>query len=171
MTYYLNLFTGTTWAEFQKAGATVSGFREHHWSRARRLKAGDVFLCYLVGVKRWVGLLEIESERFRDESPIYAEEIFPVRFRVKPLVRLAPEHGVPMESMKGAISFYPAEMDGVAWSGHVRSSLTRYKKEDADAIAGAIRAAAASPIARPVDPRRLSRSANLYTRISHMESL
>lgn len=28
MNYWLDLFTGTTWREFQEAGADVSGFRE-----------------------------------------------------------------------------------------------------------------------------------------------
>ncbi len=28
MNYWLDLFTGTTWQEFRKAGANISGFRE-----------------------------------------------------------------------------------------------------------------------------------------------
>src|SRR5690349_9328392 len=84
MTFWLNLFTGTTWREFQEHGSSISGFREHerNWSRASKIKPGDIFLCYLVGVSRWVGLLEIESERFKDNSRIFTEEVFPVRFRV-----------------------------------------------------------------------------------------
>ncbi len=162
MTYWLNLFTGTTWAEFQKAGSSTSGFREHNWARASKIKPGDIFLCYLVGVSRWVGLLEIASERFRDDSRVYAEEIFPVRFRVKPLIMLSPEHGVPMAAMKGKVSFYPSTMNGSAWSGHVRNSPTRYKDADGDAISAAIRNAAAHPTPRPVDAKQLRRSANLY---------
>ena len=34
MTYWLNLFTGTTWVEFQKAGSAMSGFRYHSAARA-----------------------------------------------------------------------------------------------------------------------------------------
>lgn len=30
--YWLNLFTGTTWHEFQTSNSKVSGFREHHRS-------------------------------------------------------------------------------------------------------------------------------------------
>jgi hypothetical protein len=62
MNYWLNLFTGTTWREFQDAGARMRGFRQHNWKRAEKIKVGDVFLCYLVGVKRWVGLLEIAGD-------------------------------------------------------------------------------------------------------------
>jgi hypothetical protein len=30
-TYWLDLFTGTTWQEFLDAGAKVSGFRDRRW--------------------------------------------------------------------------------------------------------------------------------------------
>jgi hypothetical protein len=158
MTYWLNLFTGTTWDEFQRAGATVSGFREHTWNRAKEVKPGDIFLCYMVGV----GMLEVTSERFRDEERIFSEEPFPVRFRVKQLVALPAEHGVPMESLKGQLTFLPADLSSSKWSGHVRSSLTKYKDGDASAIAGAVREAEKNPVKRAVDKRQLERSANLY---------
>lgn len=119
-------------------------------------------MCYLVGVSRWVGLLEITSERFRDDSRIYGEEVFPVRFKVRPLVLLQPEHGVPMEAMRGKLSFFPSDGTGRKWSGHVRNSPTRYGSQDGEAIAAALRKAQASPVARPVDAKQLGRSANLY---------
>ena len=162
MTYWLNLFTGKTWREFREAGSRTSGFRENSWTRAKRVKPGDVFLCYLVGVKRWVGILEVRSELFRDDSPIHEEEVFPARFHVEPLVTLAPEYGVPMESLAGKLTFFPVEATARQWSGRVRGSPSRYKFEDGEAIAAAIRHAAESPISRPVDARKLERPANLY---------
>jgi hypothetical protein len=162
MTYWLNLFTGKTWREFQAAGAKTSGFRERVWNRCKGIKRGDVFLCYLVGVKRWVGLLEIASERFKAETRIFTEEVFPVRFNVRPLVVLPPEHGVPMESLAGKLTFFSAGATGRHWSGLVRGSPTKYKPEDGEAIAAAVREAAAHPFSRPVDAKQLERPANLY---------
>jgi len=162
MNYWLDLFTGTTWQEFQAAGASVSGFREHNWNRARNIKPGDIFLCYLVGVKRWVGLLETKTERYRDDAPIWGEETFPVRFKVAPLVLLQPEHGVPMEEFKGKLSFYELEASPGRWSGWVRGSPTKYRKDDGELIAAAIRKAEVDRISRPVDPGKLKRSSNLY---------
>mgnify|MGYP001115812499 CR=1 FL=1 len=49
MNYWLDLFTGTTWQEFQKAGSKVTGFREHSRKRAQGIKRVDIFLCYLTG--------------------------------------------------------------------------------------------------------------------------
>lgn len=162
MNYWLDLFTGTTWKEFQAAGSGVTGFREHNWQRSRDIKKGDTFLCYLVGAKRWVGLLEVASARFRDDRPIWGEEIFPVRFQVKPLIMLSPEHGVPMEEFKGKLSFFEVGASPGRWSGWVRSSPTKYKKADGEVIAAAITAASQHPVHRPIDPRKLKRSANLY---------
>ena len=161
MTYYLDLFTPITWTEFRKSGAKVSGFREHHWGRAGRLQPGDVFLCYLVGAKRWVGLLQVASDRYRDESPIWAEEVFPVRFKVKPLVMLDAEFGIPMEEFRGKLSFY-ADTDDANWSGRVRGSLSKYNEDDGKILAAAIRKAEQTPIKREIDLKDLQRSANLY---------
>jgi hypothetical protein len=52
MQYWLHLFTGTTWDEFHASGARVTGFRKRMRSNAKRVKLGDVLLCYLTGVMR-----------------------------------------------------------------------------------------------------------------------
>jgi hypothetical protein len=161
MAFFLDLFTPKTWVEFRKSGAKVTGFRDHHWTRAGKAKPGDVFLCYLVGAKRWVGLLEIASERSREESRIWTEELFPVRFKVKPLTTLDAEIGVPMEDLRGKLSFFP-DSDEANWSGRVRGSLSKYSDEDGATIAAAIRACEKTPVKRAIDPKLLERSANLY---------
>jgi hypothetical protein len=114
----------------------------------------------MVGAKRWVGLLEVSGERYRDDSRIWHEETFPVRFPVKPLVMLDPEYGVPMKDMEGKLKFYP--VGGTKWSGWVRSSPTKYDKADGDAIVAALKAVQETPVQRPVDPKLLKRSSNLY---------
>lgn len=86
--YWLDLFTGTTWEGFQSAGGEVSGFRERRWKTVQRIKPGDYLLCYLTGVSRWIGVLEVTSEPFRDDTPIWSDEEFPCRVRVRPLVTL-----------------------------------------------------------------------------------
>ncbi len=160
MNYWFDAFTGITWNEFRTAGAKVTGFREHNWKRAEKIRTGDIFLCYMVGVKRWVGLLEVTGERYRDETPIWREEIFPVRFPVRPLVTLEAEFGVPMKDMEGKLTFFP--MGGTKWSGWVRSSPTRYDGVDGIAIADILREFQKDPVQRPVDPKLLKRSSNLY---------
>jgi hypothetical protein len=60
--------------------------------QAKQVKKGDIFLCYLTGVQRWVGALEIAGIS-TDTRSIWKEEDFPVRFDVTPLVLLEPVAG------------------------------------------------------------------------------
>jgi hypothetical protein len=94
--YWLDLFSHKTWTEFLKAGGAVTGFRESRWRTAQRISPGDYFLCYLTGVSRWVGLLEVTGKAFHDDSPIWADDPFPVRLPVKLVVSLEPDAAVPI---------------------------------------------------------------------------
>jgi hypothetical protein len=53
---WLDSFTGTTWKEFRDAGAEITGFRASRKALASKIKPGDVLICDMTGVKRWVGL-------------------------------------------------------------------------------------------------------------------
>jgi predicted RNA-binding protein len=81
--YWLDLFTGTTWKEFLEAGSGVSGFPESRWKTVQKMREGDYLLCYLTGLSRWVGALEVISEPFKDTSPIRKDEPFSNRVKVK----------------------------------------------------------------------------------------
>lgn len=100
MNYWLDLFTGTSWREFQDAGATTSGFRAQKKVRVSRVKPGDIFLCYLTHVMRWVGALEIIGPS-SNKKRIWQDDEYPVRLEVRPLVMLAAENGIPMEELEG----------------------------------------------------------------------
>lgn len=158
MQYWLNLFTGETWEEFRRSGAKVCGFRERTWERdARRIAPGDIFLCYMVAVTRWVGALEITSEAYRDTTPIFSAEAFPIRFNVKPLVLLPPEHGVPIKELGLKLSFAEDIKRG-RWSGWVRTGLTEYHEADGKMIVSAVREAKQNPVYREVHAWDLKRS-------------
>ena len=81
--YWLDLFTGVTWGEFKAAGAKVSGFRESRWNSVQKIKPGDYLLCYLTGVSRFIGLLEVIDKPYKDKTPIWKDEDFPCRLKVK----------------------------------------------------------------------------------------
>jgi hypothetical protein len=75
---------------------------------------------------------------------------------------LKPEYGVPMKDFEGKLTFYEMGTPTASWTGHIRSSPTKYKTEDGKIIADAIHAAQANPLFQPVDPKLLARSSNLY---------
>lgn len=157
MTYWLNLFTGTTWDEFRKSGARITGFRPKMEGNASKVKKGDIFVCYLTGVMRWIGALEVIRPS-KDKSRIWQDELFPVRFEVKPLVILEPEHGVPMQHLYGKVSFFTGPEDEGKFKGFVRMSPNRFRNDkDAELIIELINQAETRPVSRPVDPRKLAR--------------
>ncbi len=155
--YWLDLFTGTTWQEFWDAGAKVSGFRESRWKSVQAMRPGDFLLCYLTGVSRFIGVLEVVGEPYRDEARIWKDEIFPCRLHVKPSIALTPETAVPVQDLRDKLSAFADLKSPNAWTGHFRGSPVRWKTADALAVVEALKAAKANPVAREVDPAKLAR--------------
>jgi hypothetical protein len=157
MTYWLDLFTGQTWQEFRDHGGGVSGFRKRMHNAVERIKPGDVLLCYLTGVMRWVGALEVQG-RSHDKSKIWQFDEFPERLSVKPIVMLPPEHGVPMEELEAKVDFYRSRADRPGFNGFLRMSPNRFKQaSDGELLLSLLRAAEKEPTKRPVDPKKLAR--------------
>jgi hypothetical protein len=156
-TYWLDLFTGTTWREFLGAGGEISGFRERHWAAVQKLKRGDYLLCYLTGVSRWIAVLEVASEAFRSEEKIWEFDVFPCRVGVRTVVALEPETAVPILSLRDRLSFFRDLKSPNAWTGRVRSSLAKLSVEDGEAVLAALVEAHRSPVSRPVDLSKLER--------------
>jgi hypothetical protein len=154
--YWLDLFTGRTWEEFQKAGSSVSGFRESRWKTAQKVAKGDYFLCYLTGVSRFIGVLEVLSAPFKKaERDIWKDDDFPCRFKVKPIVELTPETAIPVFELRDRLSCFQGLVSPHAWTGHFRSSPAKWKQADGEAVVQALIDARENPVKRSVDKRKL----------------
>lgn len=153
--YWLNLFTGVTWSEFKKAGGETSGFRESRWKSVQKMKPGDYLLCYLTGVSRFIGILEVTSEAFQDNSSIWKDEDLPSRVNVKIVVELTPETAIPVLELRDKLSFFENLTSPHAWTGQFRGSPTKWKPSDGEAVTEALHEAKKHPIARPFDKRKL----------------
>lgn len=157
MNYWLDLFTGTTWEEFQKAGASVSGFSHRMRKTVQRIEPGDILLCYLTGVMHWVGALEVLGQS-DDKTRIWKDADYPSRLKVKPIVMLSPSNGIPMSELRGKVCFYQTQADSGKFKGFVRGSLSIFKaKQDGDLILHLLHEAERSPVFRRVDPKKLAR--------------
>jgi hypothetical protein len=164
--YWLNLFTGSTWREFLDAGGDTSGFREKRWRMVQQIKVGDYLLCYLTGISRFVGILEVIKPAFKDSSPIWEGEDFPSRLGVKIHTALTPETAVPVRELSDKISFLNEMDTSRAWTGRFRGSPGRWKVPDGEAVLAAVVGAQTNPVKRPVDPAKLARRPNtLKTKI------
>jgi hypothetical protein len=155
--YWLDLFTGSTWQEFLASGAKVSGFRESRWKTVQKIKPGDYLLCYMTGIGRFIAVLEATSKAFNDSSPIWKDDAFPSRLKVKSVATLTPETAVPVHDLRDSLSFFQEMTSPIAWTGHFRGSPTKWKDADGEAIVQAIIEASKNPVSRPVDQAKLSR--------------
>jgi predicted RNA-binding protein len=135
MAYYLDLFSPETYEAFSKSPREISGFRPRQENAASRIKVGDRLICYMVKLGRWIGILEVTSEYFRDDKPIFysANDPFIIRFRVKPIAWLPKEKAIPIrdERVWNRLSFTKGvDRNSPAWTGKLRNSLNTLDDDD-----------------------------------------
>lgn len=152
--YWLDTFTVHTWQEFLDAGAQISGFHEKRWTTVKQIKRDDYLICYLTGISRWVGVLEVVSEPFQDNTPIWKEDVYPCSVRVKLLVGLTPETAVPIYELKEQLSIFE-NAGSNTWTGNLRGSPRNWKVSDAEVVVMAVQEAQRNPVSRPVEQRKL----------------
>jgi len=158
----LDLFTPQTWQGFIASGSTVSGFREHQRTRAERnIQIGDIFVCYLVKLSRWCGILEVKSNFFIDDTPIFFQDSDPfiIRFEVKPIITLKMEESVPIQETWQNLSFTKGvEVGSFGWAQSVglRSSLKELSKNDATQIIETVSQQSNDPKPYPFTSRELA---------------
>lgn len=162
MKYWIDLFTWNTWQEFLNAGGQVSGFREKRWRSVQSMKPGDILLCYLTGLSRFVGALEVTGIPFKDTNPIWGEDVFPSRIPVRVVISLPPEHAVPIISLRDQLSYFQNMKSPHSWSGHFRGSPTEEKAQDAAVVLSALENAVNAPVYREYDARKLERKVPIF---------
>ncbi len=139
MAYYLNLFSPETYATFAVSSKDISGFRMRQVNAAKRIHTGDKLLCYMTKLSRWIGILEVESEQFMDDSPIFYPENDPfvVRFKVKTVAWLDKEKAIPIheDEVWNTLSFTKGHQKvSSTWTGKVRASLVQLEEADGQFI-------------------------------------
>src|SRR5687767_5816854 len=84
MNYWSDLFTPATYEAFSASDRTISGFRESQKRMAEKVQPGDKFICYMVRMSRWMGVLDVVEGPFTDNTPIFVpdDDPFVVRFKV-----------------------------------------------------------------------------------------
>ena len=159
---WLDLFTGTTWDEFNKNGAIVSGFKERRRNIAKKIHPGDYFLCYLTGLSRFIGVLEVLSESYFDDTCIWKDQLFPIRFKVKVVYALDAKTAIPVLNLKDKLSIFRDAKTPKAWTGFFRGSPIQFKQKDAEIIIEAIKDATMKPVEREFDQRKYWRSPKVF---------
>lgn len=137
MAYYINLFSPDTHRMFTNSNQSVSGFRERQKNIAANIKVGDKLICYVTKLSRWIGVFEVASDFYVDESPIFTElnDPFIIRHKVKPLVWLNLNKGIPVNDKISwdTLSFTKyLPKKSLAWTSMVRGSLRKLEDEDGE---------------------------------------
>ena len=135
MAYYLDLFSPETYEAFSNSKQDVSGFRPRQENAAAKVKPGDKLICYMTKLSRWIGILEIGSTYFKDETPIFfpSNDPFVIRFKVKPLAWLPKEKAIPVRDDKvwNILSFTKGiDRATTQWTGKFRVSLNPIDEGD-----------------------------------------
>lgn len=155
MQYWTHLYTPHTWAEFLSSGGTVTGFPERRWATVQTIQRGDLILCYLIGLSRYVGVLEVTGDPFLGYKPIWAERLYPARLPVHIKLELLPEYGVPVQALGHELSYFKEDDHPRAWTYHFRSAPILETVTDAEAVLNALEIAGEDPTYRAVDSRQL----------------
>ncbi|MGQ9602889.1 MAG: hypothetical protein ACUVUU_01610 [bacterium] len=135
MAYYLVLFSPETYEAFTKSNRDICGFSIRQQNAASKIAVGDKFIGYMTKLSRWVGVLEVMSEWFRDDTPLFYEkdDPFVIRFKVRRLAWLPKEKAIPIrdERVWRRLSFTrDYDLDYPYWSGKLRASLNQLDEED-----------------------------------------
>jgi len=141
MNYYIDLFSPETAKAFENSKRNVSGFRisRKTYVENQKIEPGDKFICYVTRLQRFIGILEVESRHFIDESPIFVDQDDPfvLRFKVKPLVWLPLLKAIPIheDSLWEILSFTKGlTKDSNRWTYMVFSSPKSWPRPDCELI-------------------------------------
>lgn len=135
MAYYIDLFSPDTYQKFSDSDKSVSGFRDRQKGVASTMKPGDKLICYVTKLSRWVGVLEVTSNYYINDTPIFTQtaDPFVVRFNVKPVIWLSLENAIPVDEdiIWNSLSFTKhLPKKSLAWTGMVRGSLRKLDDHD-----------------------------------------
>lgn len=159
MTYFLDLFSPETYEAYRRSNQEVTGFRLRHRRMAERVNPGDKFICYMTKLSRWVGVLEVTSKFFIDDTPIFYPESDPfvVRFNVKPFVLLEVDKAIPIHEDKvwSSLSFTREfEKPSTAWTGKVRGSLVQLDERDGEFLENTLKRQVNEGALYPIDKEK-----------------
>jgi len=135
MTYWHDVFTLKSWAEFQKDGSKTSGFPERRWKSVQNINIGDILLCYMKGKSCWFAALEVRSKPYQDyKNRIWSDDLYPSRIDVKPLITLNPGNAVNAEQMLQRLNIFEKVRSSNRWGVVLRGAPKKLPEEDGHVI-------------------------------------
>ena len=169
MNYWLNLFTGKTWDEFLAHGGNVLGFPPSMKNTAKKVKVGDRFICYVTKISRFIGVFEVVSTAYEDNTEVIwaGDKPYPIRFKVRPIVAVKFEEAIPILSYRGKLKMFEVlEDDDTRFGNLVRGSLRKIVAEDGEQILADLQSQKANPVIREYDSKKLYAKSRIPTLVT-----
>ena len=162
MAYYIDLFSPETFEAFNRSDRSVSGVRVRQRKAAGRIHPGDKLVCYMTKLSRWVGILQIESESYEDDEPLFypEDDPFVIRFKVRAAIWLEKEKAVPIKEdhVWSSLSFTRGQSKtSHTWTGKLRGSLVRLDDADGEFLEDILSKQVDGGDVYPVDKRAYQR--------------
>jgi hypothetical protein len=126
------------------------------------VKAGDYLVCYLSGLSRWCGTLEVLQGPYTDIAPLFSDvdDKFVLRFRVRPIILCELHHAVPIHELWSLLK-RTRNVDrctqGWAWQANLVSSLAYVDPGDFEIISKRLQTQQFDQTPFPLSPAELRR--------------
>ena len=138
---WLTVWSLESWREFLRAGADTYGLPAAYEERVRDFKVGDRLICYMrgEGLSQFFAVLEVASEPFYDTTEIWSAAAYPVRVRVRSVLR--PSQAIKYREIHKRLSLYRRlrEPDNhKCWGNHFHQSIRLWPERDADTVVNAL---------------------------------
>ena len=137
--YFLAPFSEQSWREFRAQGVKVYGTTKNKQTRAQKLVAGDLLICYISKRRVFAGVLRVTAPMRYDETPIFGQEMFPVRFDVEVLVAVDPDDGLPVEQLRYQLTILRRAKNPKFWGGFFINAFNQFPMEDGELIVELLR--------------------------------
>jgi len=89
---------------------------------------------YILKKQIIVGILQINSEVFYQESRVWEDTIFPVRFDVKIIIKVPNDKGIPVTKMFDKLSLLKNVNNKKRWGVFFMNSFNEFTEKDGDLI-------------------------------------
>ena len=143
-THYIVVTSPENWAKTAERGWSLLGLKSTKPGQAAAFKPGDKVVAYATGIKRFIAVVAVTSERFVDHTPIWGSpkkpgEDYPNRLQTRPLVTLGEPEYVDAFALARRLAYAQQWGDHIslAFQGNIRP----IPKEDFDQILAEMQAA------------------------------
>ena len=138
MRYWLDTFNEETWAEFEAAGSSISGFPARRAQTVNLLQEGDILLCYITGRKVFNAVLKVVGKPRSDTKRIWTSDIYPIRIPVEVSYSIPITRAVSVESLKDQLTWFRDLKSPSSWTYRIRNTPYEISEKDARIIIDAI---------------------------------